>query len=69
MTVIELDGLSLPEAEEAIAEIWSCLEEYSIPSPVMSVDVRAPARITLGFKFDEPIWAKLVSPSYSPKIA
>jgi len=61
MAVIELDGLSLAEAEEAIAEVWSCLEEYDIPSPVMSVDVRGTARFTLAFSFEEPIWAKLVS--------
>jgi hypothetical protein len=61
MAVIELDRLSLPDAEEAIAEIWSCLEEYGIPSPIMSVDFHANAKVTMGFTFDEPIGAQLVS--------
>jgi hypothetical protein len=61
MVVIELDRLSLPDAEEAIAEIWSCLEEYGIPSPIMSVDFHANAKVTMGFTFDEPIGAQLVS--------
>jgi hypothetical protein len=61
MADINLDGLSLPEAEEAIAEIWSCLEEYDIPSPVVSVEFRDNSRMTVGFSFAEPIWADLVS--------
>jgi hypothetical protein len=61
MAVIELDRLSLPDAEEAIAEVWSCLEEYGIPSPSMSVDFHANAKVTMGFTFDEPIGAQLVS--------
>lgn len=61
MADINIDGLSLPEAEEAIVEIWSCLEEYDIPSPAMSVDVRADSRITMGLSFEEPLWAELVS--------
>jgi hypothetical protein len=61
MAVIELDRLSLPDAEEAIAEVWSCLEEYGIPSPIMRVGFHANAKVTMGFTFDEPIGAQLVS--------
>jgi hypothetical protein len=61
MAVIEVDHLSLPDAEEAIAEVWSCLEEYSIPSPIMSVDFHANAKVTMAFTFEEPIGAQLVS--------
>jgi hypothetical protein len=61
MAVIKLDRLSLADAEEAIAEVWSCLEEYGIPSPMMSVDFHTNARVTMGFTFDEPIGAQLVS--------
>jgi hypothetical protein len=60
MAVIEFD-LSLPDAEEAIAEVWSCLEEYGIPSPIMRADFHANARVTMGLTFDEPIGAQLVS--------
>lgn len=61
MAVIQLDRLSLPDAEEVIAEVWSCLEEYGIPSPTMNVDFHANARVTMGLTFDEPIGAQLVS--------
>lgn len=61
MADVNLEGLSWPEAEEAIAEIWSCLEEYDIPSPALSVDVGTSSRITVGFSFEEPIWTDLVS--------
>lgn len=61
MAVIELDRLSLPDAEEVIAEVWNCLEEYGIPSPTMNVDFHANARVTMGLTFDEPIGAHLVS--------
>jgi hypothetical protein len=61
MAVIELCRLSLPDAEEAITEVWSCLEEYGIPSPTLRVDFHANARVSMGFTFDEPIGAHLVS--------
>jgi hypothetical protein len=61
MAAIKLEGLSLPEAEEALSEVWCCLEEYGIPSPRMEVDLRANARIGMEFSFDEPVWADLVS--------
>jgi hypothetical protein len=61
MAVIQIDRLSLPDAEEVIAEIWNCLEEYGIPSPTMNVDFHANARVTMGLTFDEPIGAQLVS--------
>lgn len=60
MAEINLEGLALPEAEEAIAEIWSCLEEYDIPSPAVRVGLRADARMNMKFDFDEPVWAELV---------
>lgn len=60
MVGINLYGLSLFEAEEAICEIWSCLEEYNIPSPVMSLDDRADGTVAIGFVFDEPMWTELV---------
>lgn len=61
MADINFNGLSLCEAEEAVAEIWSCLEEYDIPSPVVNVGACTNARITMGFTFEEPIWAELVT--------
>jgi hypothetical protein len=50
----------MSEAEEAIAELWSCLEEYGIPSPKLKATC-ANKRITIELSaLDEPLWAKLV---------
>jgi hypothetical protein len=58
---IKLRGLSMSEAEEAIAELWTCLEEYGIPSaPKLQVS-RVNSRINIEMSgFDEPLWSKLV---------
>jgi hypothetical protein len=60
-TAIKLQGLSMPEAEEAIAELWTCLEEYGIPSaPKLKVS-GTNSRITIEMsRFDEPLWSKFV---------
>jgi hypothetical protein len=60
MSAIRLRGLSVSESEEAIAELWTCLEEYGIPSPKLKVS-RTNSRITLEIAgFDEPLWAEFV---------
>jgi hypothetical protein len=60
MSAIKLRGLSMSEAEEAIAELWSCLEEYGIPSPKLKATC-AHKRITIELSaLDDPLWAKLV---------
>jgi hypothetical protein len=60
MSAIKLRGLSVSESEEAIAALWTCLEEYGIPSPKLKVS-RANSRITIEIAgFDEPLWAELV---------
>ena len=60
MSSIRLRSLTMSEAEEAIAELWSCLEEYGIPSPKMNA-TRAHKRIIIElFELDEPLWAKVV---------
>jgi hypothetical protein len=60
MSSIKLRSLSMSEAEEAIAQLWSCFEEYGIPSPKLNA-TRANNRITIELsEFDEPLWAKVV---------
>ena len=60
MSAIRLRGLTLSEAEEAIMEVWSCLEEYGIPSPKLKAS-RTNSRMTIELSmFDDPLWAKLV---------
>jgi hypothetical protein len=61
MADIYLDSLSLLEAEEAMAEIWGCLEEYNIPSPKIFVDARSNSRIAIKLRFEEPLWAEVVA--------
>jgi len=60
MTAISFCQLSMPEAEEVIAEIWNCLEEYGIPSPRMAIDFQGHASIRLEVRLDEPLWAHLL---------
>ena len=60
MAAITLDGLALSEAEEAVAELWFCLEEFRLSSPTMAVDIHPDGQVTMEFSFDEPLWAELV---------
>jgi hypothetical protein len=60
-SAIKLRGLSMSEAEEAIAELWICLEEYSIPSPPKLKIFRTHNQITIEMsRFEEPLWTKFV---------
>ena len=60
MSAIKLRSLSMSDAEEAIAELWSCLETYGIPSPKLKA-TRTNKRITIELSgFDEPLWTTLV---------
>ena len=61
MTAINFCRLSMPEAEEVIAEIWSCLEEYGMPSPRIAFVFQANATsVSLNVRLDEPVWAHLL---------
>ena len=60
MSAIKLRGLSLSEAEEAIVELWTCLEEYGIPSPKVKVS-RTDRRVTMELSgFDDSLWTELI---------
>lgn len=61
MVVIELNGLSTSEAEEALVEIWSCLEEYVIPSPRIAFAFRADNDVGMEISIEEPLWAEIVT--------
>jgi hypothetical protein len=60
MTAIKFSRLSMPEAEEVIAEIWNCLEEYGMPSPRIAFDFHGNASVSLQVRLDEPVWARLL---------
>ena len=59
MTLIRLRRLSLREAEEAIVTLWTCLEEYGIPTPHIDFRFEASGRATLSLCTD-PEWHHIV---------
>jgi hypothetical protein len=60
MTSINFRRLSMPEAEEVIAEIWNCLEEYGMPSPRVAFDFQGDAGVSLEVRMDEPLWTHVL---------
>jgi hypothetical protein len=60
MVVIEFRRLTMHEAEEALAEMWNCLEEYDIPSPRMAFDFAGDERVSMDVFMDESIWADIM---------
>jgi hypothetical protein len=61
VATIEFRSLSVLEAEEVLAEIWNCLEEYNLPSPHMTFEFGDVGSVSLGCRFGEPLWARLVA--------
>lgn len=61
MATINFPRLSVDDAEEVIAEIWNCLEEYRIPSPRLKCDFRRGGDLSLECQFGEAVWAKLIA--------
>jgi hypothetical protein len=59
MSVIGLRRLSLRDAEEAIVELWTCLEEYEIPTPHVDFRFEGPDRVTLCLRIDRE-WEHVV---------
>ncbi len=61
MVVIQFQRLSMAEAEQCIAEIWTCLEEYHIPSPKMSFEFSDPLRTSITVNIDDSVAAKTIA--------
>jgi hypothetical protein len=61
MSTIRLDGLSLEEAEEAIARVWRVLEAGGIPSPTATVKFVSRDRANLDLVFRNTRHAEVVS--------
>ena len=55
MAMIQFRRLSIEEAENCIAEIWTCLEEYQLPSPKMYFDCPEGSGITMTINVDDPV--------------
>jgi hypothetical protein len=60
MPSITLHRITVAHAEEAISEIWNCLEEYDIRSPAMACNFDGPD-LTIQLHFVEPLGAELVN--------
>lgn len=61
MSVIKFHRLFMADAEEVMAEVWNCLEEYEIPSPYLGFQFDGRGRVTLHFQFDDPGRADMVA--------
>lgn len=66
MPVIYFDLLSIPDAEDAIAETWNILEEYDIPSPGMTVTFRGNSRVNIALRVDDPVDAQILVRRLAP---
>jgi hypothetical protein len=60
MPAIYFHLLSIPDAEDAIAETWNILEEYDIPSPGMTVTFRGDSRVNIALHVDDPVDAQIL---------
>lgn len=60
MTVIQVQLASMALAEQVIAEIWTCLEEYNIPSPALSLRFHDRGRVTVAAHFNDAVAANTV---------
>jgi hypothetical protein len=66
MPVIYFRLLSIPDAEDAIAETWNVLEEYDIPSPGMTFTFRGRSRIKIALRVDDPVAAQTLMLRLTP---
>lgn len=66
MPIIYFHILSIPNAEEAIAETWRILEEYGIPSPKMTFTFRGSSRVKIALRVDDPVDARTLMLRLAP---
>ena len=57
MSWTEFRRLSISEGEEAIVEIWKCLEEYDLPTPRMTISFLGGKGIIIRLDIEDPLWA------------
>jgi hypothetical protein len=66
MPVIKFHVLSIPDAEEAIAETWRILVENDIPSPAMTFTFRGSSRVNITLRVDDPVDARTLMLRLAP---
>lgn len=60
MAVINFHLASAAEAEDAIADIWVCLEEYGIPSPGLTFSFPDASCVSIALRVDDAVAARLL---------
>ena len=61
MNAIRFRDLRIAQAERVLAEIWICLEEYSIPSPKVHFQFLRSGRVGMTVYFSAVLSAKMVA--------
>ena len=59
MVTASLRGVSLSEAEQALASVWCRIEEYGIDAPRLRFGFRGDGSVTIRFSFPDPTSAFL----------
>lgn len=54
--------LSMEEAEEALAEIWTCAEEYHVMSPQVTFSFHGSALVSINLRIDDSAAASRMVP-------
>jgi len=60
MSVAHFQLLSMSEAEDVVAEVCGCVEEYDIPMPDMAFGFRGRSRVNIAMRIDDPIAANMI---------
>lgn len=60
MVNASLRGVSLSEAEQALASVWCRVEEYGVAAPRLRFGFRRDGRVTIRFSFSDSADAYLV---------
>jgi hypothetical protein len=60
MRVVQCQRLSISEAEDVVAEIYGCLEEYNVPMPKMAFSFLGGSRVSITMRIDDPIAANMM---------
>jgi hypothetical protein len=66
MKVIYFNLMSIPDAEDAIAETWNILEEYDIPSPKLTFIFCGRSQVNIALRVDDPVDAETMMLRLAP---
>jgi len=61
MVILQLGYLPLSQVEEAIVEIWNCVEEYRFPSPSLRLDFRGRNLAKMGLGTEDRVLLSILS--------